>query len=262
MLSKGTYSLKKYLISIESDDGVRLKNFFAQKNFQTMKSEFIKLGVVGKQLALKQYFELGVAGREQPLTPSELGCTLSHLDALKDFLKSDASLALVFEDDVIQNLDFSLVELEKEVRGLNLKPSFFLSLGGIQLKHSQKVKGHIYQQKLLDKNILEVHPFYYKKLVSAYAYIVDREMAALLLAYHNPPKVFDHWGDLEYVEKAHHFYATYLFDHPVIQNIEEDSYLEQERLEMVKIFKSRNTNKNLYSILLKKIISLFLKSYT
>ena len=34
--------MKKYLISIDSDDGVRLKNFFAQKNFQTMKSEFIK----------------------------------------------------------------------------------------------------------------------------------------------------------------------------------------------------------------------------
>lgn len=254
--------MKKYLISIDSDDGVRLKNFFAQQIFATCKNDFMKFGVKGAELTVKEYFDLGVTGHNKALTPSELGCTLSHLEALKDFLKSDASLALVFEDDVIQNLDFSLVELEKEVRGLNLKPSFFLSLGGIQLKHSQKVKGYIYQQKLLDKNILEVHPFYYKKLVSAYAYIVDREMAALLLAYHNPPKIFDHWGDLEYVEKAHHFYATYLFDHPVIQNIEEDSYLEQERLEMVKIFKSRNTNKNLYSILLKKIISLFLKSYT
>lgn len=253
--------MKKYLISIDSDDGVRLKNFFAQQIFATCKNDFMKFGVKGAELTVKEYFDLGVIGHNKALTPSELGCTLSHLEALKDFLKSDASLALVFEDDVIQNLDFSLVELEKEVRGLNLKPSFFLSLGGIQLKHSQKVKGHIYQQKLLDKNILEVHPFYYKKLVSAYAYIVDREMAALLLAYHNPPKIFDHWGDLEYVEKAHHFYATYLFDHPVIQNIEEDSYLEQERLEMLKIFKSRNTNKNLYSILLKKIISLFLKSY-
>ncbi len=240
---------------------MRLKNFFAQQIFATCKNDFMKFGVKGAELTVKEYFDLGVIGHNKALTPSELGCTLSHLEALKDFLKSDASLALVFEDDVIQNLDFSLVELEKEVRGLNLKPSFFLSLGGIQLKHSQKVKGHIYQQKLLDKNILEVHPFYYKKLVSAYAYIVDREMAALLLAYHNPPKIFDHWGDLEYVEKAHHFYATYLFDHPVIQNIEEDSYLEQERLEMLKIFKSRNTNKNLYSILLKKIISLFLKSY-
>ena len=112
--------MKKYLISIDSDDGVRLKNFFAQQIFATCKNDFMKFGVKGAELTVKEYFDLGVTGHNKALTPSELGCTLSHLEALKDFLKSDASLALVFEDDVIQNLDFSLVELEKEVRGLNL----------------------------------------------------------------------------------------------------------------------------------------------
>lgn len=43
------------------------------------------MGVKGADLLAKEYFEQAVKGREIPLTPGELGCTLSHLQALKDF---------------------------------------------------------------------------------------------------------------------------------------------------------------------------------
>ena len=254
--------MKKYLISIDSDDGVRLKNFFAQQIFATCKNDFMKFGVKGVGLTVKQYFDLGVAGHNKPLTPSELGCTLSHLSALRDFVTSNDNLALIFEDDAIQASNFSLNELEKEIFDLNLQPSFFLSLGGIQLSHSQKVKGRIYGQRLLDKDILEVHPFYYKKLVSAYAYIVDRKMAELLITYHSLPKIFDNWAELEYVEQPRHFYATYLFDHPEIELGMQDSYIESERLS-AKVSEIGFVRKlGVFDKLFKKIIGLFLKKYS
>ncbi len=40
-------------------------------------------------------------GREIPLTPGELGCTLSHLQALQLFLDTDDQYALILEDDAI-----------------------------------------------------------------------------------------------------------------------------------------------------------------
>ena len=52
--------MKKYLISIDSDDGVRLKNFFAQQIFATCKNDFMKFGVKGAELTVKEYFDLDV----------------------------------------------------------------------------------------------------------------------------------------------------------------------------------------------------------
>lgn len=218
--------MKKYLISIEDSHSLRLKNFYSQEVFKQQQEEFKTFGVKGVDLPVLEYFKLGVAHKERPLSPGELGCTLSHLEALKDFVESEKDLAIVFEDDAIPIGAFSLVALEQQIRALNLKKEFFLSLGGIQLVHSQKVKGRLLPQKIMDKNIIHIHPAYYKKLNSTYAYALDRSMALRLLEYHHPPKGCDHWGGFEYSSNPPNFYASYLFDHPPA----EISYIEQERL--------------------------------
>lgn len=149
------------MISIENEGSERLTKFFAQEVFNAERYEFKKIGIKGAELTVKEYFNRAVAGHDKALTPSELGCTLSHLEALKDFLNSSEQYAVVFEDDAIQNGKFALADVEKCINNLGLDSCFFLSLGGIQLRHNQKVKGTFYPKLMLERNILKVHAYYY-----------------------------------------------------------------------------------------------------
>lgn len=252
--------LEKYLISIETSDSPRLQAFFAQDIFEQNNSSFHIFGVKGADLPTAQYFKLAVANRERALSPSELGCTLSHIQAMKHFLETEQQYAIFFEDDAVQKLDFSLEQLEQEVIKLNLQRGFLLSLGGIQLSFSEKVKGKFLIDKLFGKNVIAIHPYYYKNLSSTYAYILDRQMAQVLIEYHQPPRGCDHWGELSSLENVPHLYATYLFDHPEMINDQTHSYIEQERLE-VKGIPQKKTQENLYSHLISKLERLQLKKY-
>ncbi len=252
--------LKKYLISIEACGSPRLNAFFSQPLFASAAHEFKTLGIKGAELTVKEYFDQAVAGHSKPLTPGELGCTLSHLAALRDFLASDEKYAIVFEDDAIQDGNFSFAQIESELDQLTLEPVFFLSLGGIQLAHSQKVKGRFIEKNMLGRSVLKVHPYYYAKFVSAYAYIVDRKMAEILLHYHEVPQIFDHWGGVAQMNPQIHLYATYLFDHPPVVNAQ-GSYLEKERLQNTNPAAHGAAQKPLFQPMMKSVVKLFLKSY-
>ena len=255
--------MKKYLISIEKEDSSRLADFFSQSTFGNYKSEFKKVGVIGAQLPTAEYFKLAVAGRKKPLSPAELGCTLSHVNALKDFLASNEKYACIFEDDAICLNSFDLNTLETQVDQLNLNPCFFFSLGGIQLKSCKRVRGYTLDQKINGTQILKLHPLYFGRLFYTYAYIVDRKMAELLLKYHEVPKGCDHWSQIREYNPDSHFYATFLFDHPELDDISltSQSHIQLERKSMQiekKIKKSILTRwkisilKKLYKFLLDK----------
>lgn len=221
--------MKRYLISIENMESPRLCDFFAQRTFQAEKEHFKILGVVGKQLSASDYFNQGVVGKNKAMTPGELGCTLSHLAALKDFIASDDDYAIIFEDDAIERFEVDFIQLEQEVKALNLADCFFLSLGGIQLKVCNRVRGDILPVTLLGQQLLKIDPDFLENLSYAYAYVVDRAMAKLLLEYHQPPRVYDHWQDLTKQSTPFTFYSAYIFDHPIIDQATHLSYLEQER---------------------------------
>lgn len=222
--------MKKYLISIEAYDSPRLQTFFSQSNFHQYMEDFQKIGVKGKELSVKEYFDLAIAAQKHPLSPGELGCTLSHMQALRDFIASDEKYALVLEDDAIQIMDIDLNQFESEVENLNLQDCFFMSLGGIQLKVNDRVYGKIQVQKIHHKNILKLHPYSIADLSYTYAYIVDKEMAQVLLNYHHKPHVCDHWDELYQFNSKVNFYATFLFDHPeIITHTSSTSSIEIER---------------------------------
>lgn len=252
--------LEKYLISIEVSESPRWQAFFAQEIFKQNQSVFNIFGVKGADLPTALYFKLAVANRERPLSPGELGCTLSHVEAMKHFLETGRQYAIFFEDDAIQKDDFSLDQLEQDIIKLNLKPNFLLSLGGIQLSFSEKVKGKFLQDKLFGKAVIDIHPYYYKNLSSTYAYMLDRKMAQVLVEYHQPPRGCDHWGGLAYLEEVPHLYATYLFDHPEIINEQMNSYIEQERLK-VKGIENNKAQKSFYFQLINKLKRLQLQKY-
>lgn len=140
--------MKKYLISIEEAGSPRLNNFFIQDTFRHEIENFKIFGVIGKQLSVGDYFDMAVAGKRRALTPGELGCSLSHIAALKDFINSDDEYAICFEDDAIERFPIDLEKLNEEIISLQLKPCFFLSLGGIQFKICNRVRGRYLDQTL------------------------------------------------------------------------------------------------------------------
>jgi len=257
-------SLKKYLISIEDNDSERLKKFYQQQTFHTYRSEFIKFGVKGKNLPTSEYYQLAVARQDVPLSPGELGCTLSHIKALQDFLMSEEQYALVLEDDLIQVVNIDLNDIKNQINNLNLEECFFFSLCGIQLKVNNKIRGQLLQNKIYEKAILKLHPYYIAQFCYTCAYVVDRSMAKLLLEYHEVPHICDHWDKLHKLGKKYHFYATFLFDHPEIDQITTtQSYIEQERKFMLKEQKIRKSMLTRWKTsILKKIYKFLLDKYS
>ena len=126
--------MQVFIISIEDENSPRLCKFLGQPFFQNGQLPFKKIGIKGGELSAKQYFEQAVKGRSKPLTPGELGCTLSHVQALNIFLQTEDDYALIFEDDAILPTDFSLQTIEDEIKRINLSRNTLFSLGGIQMK--------------------------------------------------------------------------------------------------------------------------------
>lgn len=251
--------MKKYLISIEKQDGIRLQKFYQQPSFKPHQHAFVQFGVIGKNLTVEQYFNLAVAQQFIPLSPGELGCSLSHLEALQDFLKSGEDIAIIFEDDVIAPQYFDLEAFEQQLDEIKLKPHFFLSLGGIEQKLNNRVYGRFEAFKLLGRNILKLHPASLDRLSGAYAYCLDREMAKTLIQYHEKIRVYDHWDDLYAMNASIHFYATHIFDHPEIT--EQKATLSHIELERLRLNQNRKAIKPWYIKLKQSILKRWLKCF-
>lgn len=255
--------LKKYLISIDHVESPRLKSFFSQETFKRYQHDFKKFGVIGAQLPTAEYFKLAVASKQRALSPAELGCTLSHVAALTDFLASDEQYACIFEDDAVCRSDLDLDTLEENIIQLGLKEKFFLSLGGIQLHVNRHVRGQFLTQTLMGKNVLNVNLLYIRRFSYAYAYVVDRKMAEAFIHYHQSPKVYDHWGELYDQDQDLNFYATHLFNHPeLVECAAGQSYLEQERKTLqTKKIKKKSFFDRLKISLIKRLYKFTLKKY-
>lgn len=217
--------MKTYLISIEENNSPRLLKTLSQPFFQNGELPVMKLGVKGGELNAKEYFELGVKGRSKPLSPSMVGCTLSHLEALKAFLGTNDQYALILEDDAIIPDDITIEKLSTEVKKINNPLNTLFSIGGIQMKECRKVRGAILDQEFLERKVLKVSPDFYHRICFAVAYIVDREMANTLLSYHHPLRAADDWRYLTDFSPSASILMTSLIEHPIIVQGEKNSQL-------------------------------------
>ena len=226
--------MKIFIVSIEENSSPRLQKTLGQPFFKQGNVPFKKVGIKGAELTAKEYFELGVKGRSRPLSPSMVGCTLSHLEALKEFLKTDDEYALVMEDDAIIPDDLAVENLSEELARLNIPKNTLFSIGGILMKESRKVRGAILDAEFLHRKILKVSPDFYQRICYAVAYIVDREIAKTLIAYHHPLRAADDWRCLTDFSPSASILMTAVVDHPVIAAGEQNSQLsaiEKERVE-------------------------------
>lgn len=214
--------MKKFVISID-ESGVRLNNFF-NINFLE-KSEFLQVGIVGKNLSALDYYNFGVKESFPPLSPAELGCTLSHIKALEIFLNSEEKYALVLEDDVIfrSKVDFSDSNFD------SLGRNFIFLLGGVDLKLCKNLKGKSID--FGDLNVLKVDYGSRRNLYYTMGYVLDKESAKYIIKYHlDFCKKADDWAGFYEFSKETNFYISNFLIHPDIDEINtSNSSISSER---------------------------------
>lgn len=217
--------VQKYLISIESEDSQRFQGFFEKNNFK--RDDFKIFGVIGAKLTAKQYYTLGVAQAVLPLTPSEVGCKESHLQALHDFLSTDSKYAWVFEDDItfydkIVNID------DADIDGLG--ESFLMLLGGVSGINKRSLKGQILGD-FIGYPIIQVHPYFMTGVHGTYAYLIDRRAAEKVIEFHSKPRLIDDWDGFVKENKGIRFLMSDIFYHPTPADSGFFSYIYDERHE-------------------------------
>ena len=224
-----------YVVSIDKLNGQRLSSFFDQIVFKNISKDIIDVvGIKGGNLTAKEYFNLAVHGRDKPLTPSEVGCTLSHLEIYEKFLLSDKKMAFIFEDDAIFPKELSFFNLFEQIKKTQLKENFLLSLGGVQMKVCRNVRGEIQNSAFISNRLIKINPNFFHRVCYTFSYVIDRKMAVTLLEYHSKLRRADDWSFLYDFNPTVNIYMTDLIDHPIDQNIK-NSYIEMERFKILDI---------------------------
>ena len=101
-----TEKLKCYVINLGSSTK-RLDEFNASFNRTNLNIERIS-AVDGRLIDIEAFSDDNLCKKQmgRGLQPGEVGCYLSHKKAVEQFLSTDATYAIIFEDDAIPNESF------------------------------------------------------------------------------------------------------------------------------------------------------------
>ncbi|MDK8755543.1 glycosyltransferase family 25 protein [Acinetobacter radioresistens] len=181
-----------------------------------------------------------VHNRKQPLTPTEIACSLSHVKALKQFLETSHKRCMILEDDILgrdADIDFLLEVMQPIRHGLFL-------LGGQEgMKNSKYLCG--YKNNAYFYSIPELARIF---LYRTCCYSVDRYWAQRIIEEQDTClKRADDWHHLTKSRKD--IFLLKVLKHPVELN---NSYIQAERSLLRDNFASlvyRNTIKIYLSLL-------------
>ncbi len=197
-------SLQAYVINL---DGAAKRWKHIQRIFAEAEMTFERVaGIDGKTLQWEpsQYHEPSYRFLHGRVTnPSELGCYLSHLAALRRFLEGDAKFALICEDDITFGPDLPNVLEAALARPLLWN---ILRLSGLSDGHPLRVDrvwGDYFFCISLDR------------IKGAGAYLIDRKAAQVFATQLLPMKLpYDHAIDREWF---YHLRAAAILPFPVNQ---------------------------------------------
>ncbi|MDE9453839.1 glycosyltransferase family 25 protein [Xenorhabdus bovienii] len=185
----------------------------------------VSYAVNGKKLSAEEYFlnfkakSSKLFGRKF-LTPSELGCFLSHRKAIGEFLDKNNQWLLILEDDVFVNTD--LTQLINKIDKLN-DDSVYILGGQDGLKSFQKV--------ILKNNILNIRKVMFgthRWIYRTCCYLISKNTASHLYNFmNNTTYIADDWSLILKNTKIKNIYYFPCFSHPI--NLE-NSIIEEERL--------------------------------
>lgn len=214
-----------YVISLEKDQERREK---MKLNFPTYWENFNWIDAIdGRELLAKDFFiyvNKYFKKNNKLITPSEVGCTLSHIEAYRKFLKTDEEYCLILEDDVIGN-DNNIMQIENIIQ--SEKPNGLVLFGG------QEGLPNDYWKYILAKktnSLYLISAFSKQFLIRAHCYLINRDTAKKLIESHMQEfHVADHWGELL---KEINMYYIDLIKHPEDLS---NSNIEQERYSVYSI---------------------------
>lgn len=210
-----------YLVSLNKDVERREK---LKERFPRSFDYFQHVEAVdGRALLAKEYFDK-VKGfyiyHGRIMTPAELGCALSHIKALTEFLKTSSPHAMIIEDDIVgKDEDFLMVS--------DFVNSIFKD--GIAYCGCQDGLLRRYKYgKPIGNGILKVSYSNRGEFSRTAAYVVSRSAAEVILSFHERKfiTVADFWFDLLGELKGDVYYIPVL-SHPLDMG---NSIIESERV--------------------------------
>lgn len=211
-----------YFVSLKQDIARREK---LKKCFPETYSSFQYIEAVdGRILSAKEYFDKtqGFFKKyKHTMLPAELGCTLSHIKALEQFLASGKEFGVILEDDVI-GTDEDIYLIEHILNILPKKNDFLFFLGMHKTPYMRYQVGFKTKQ-----NNNRVHRFSYRYLYGTFAYSITRGMAEEILYMHEKCMIrADDWGELLSKKTQASVYFKNILRHPELMI---DSHIELER---------------------------------
>lgn len=197
-----------FVISLKSDEARREKLKERFKNYGEFK---LVEATDGRAMSAKEYYGYALPGLEaygRLLSPSEVGCSLSHARVYEEFLKSDASFALILEDDVIG--DESGIKKAFETAAKMDAGSALVCGAQDGLEGRFSAFG-----KKLDEDFWLVSKRSYGTIYRAAAYVLDRRAAEKILQTHKKALcVADFWQIL-LLKNGLKMYFSDIFAHPL-----------------------------------------------
>lgn len=172
------------------------------------------------------------------MTPSEMGCTLSHIKALEEFIKSGKKHALILEDDIIGN-DQDIEDIEKTV--LSIEFNGIVLCGGQEGLPPDWGKFRYGTKIAIAPNLFESTNYSIGFFSRAACYIVDRSFALHYIE-KNSKKILlaDDW--VKYFNDTNYtLYFKKWFSHPInlsSSNIEDQRLLVESRVNRLNIIKN------------------------
>lgn len=212
-------SINVYLVSLKH--AIERRDVISRQFSKSFSSFNVIDAVDGSKLSAKTYFSYlsnYYLRTKKIITPSETGCALSHKKVLEKFLLSNATHAIILEDDVIGS-----DKLLEEAKSLICKipDNGVLSLGCQEGLRS--TRWH-YGKRLQDTKVYRLCKFSCKYFYRSCAYIVTKKSARVILDRLNDGTLADEWTYL--LNEDIDMYFVKLFEHP---SDLKDSLIEPER---------------------------------
>jgi len=196
-----------YLVSLEQDTKRREE---LKQRFKNLYNKFIHIKATdGRDLSAKEYYDKTIdyfTKTNKTISPPELGCTLSHINVLEEFMKTDSSYALILEDDAIGN-DEGIEKIFKISQKLDQNSLLICGgqdgLGGKKYQFGKKIS--------LDDSLFEVCKFSYRHMLRTCCYVVTKQSAKEILEYHKQCLTLaDKWDEFFKNSDTKIYYANIL----------------------------------------------------
>lgn len=210
-----------YLVSLDQDSA---KREILKERFPRYYPEMEKVNAVdGRKLSAKEFFDYiatPIARGHRLMLPGEVGCSLSHVHALKAFLDSGAKAALVLEDDVIG--DDSRIDTVMELIP-SLPPEALLICGG---QEGMSARKYVFGKSTGTEELYRLAPYSNSHVFRTCCYVVTRVSAKQILDMQKQSlELADAWGTFFHGTTTSIYYTNKLA-HPRELSA---SHLEQDR---------------------------------